>query len=155
MLVKVMKSALIGFLDRTGVGLSAEAKRDAQLVLWSAVYPGNGGRHGYHVHQGSVSSCVLYTQTAGATTPITFVDPRGAPPVNDYEQHAKERDFEPQAPFHHNEYFFPEAGDLVCFPSWLVHNVPSHWETQWRVAFAANLQMDGWDPWFRTAVGWS
>ena len=38
------------------------------------------------------------------------------------------------------EYFFPTEGDLVCFPSWLVHNVPSHWETETRVAFAANLQ---------------
>ena len=38
------------------------------------------------------------------------------------------------------EYFFPTEGDLVCFPSWLVHNVPSHWESETRVAFAANLQ---------------
>ncbi|CAE7941345.1 unnamed protein product [Symbiodinium necroappetens] len=154
-LTRVMKGALLGFLNKTGITLP-QGDQGYGLVLWAAVYPGNGGRHGYHVHQGSASSCVLYARVAGASTPISFIDPRGAPPVNDYEQYEKERDFEPQAPFHHNEYFFPTEGDLVCFPSWLVHNVPSHWETETRVAFAANLQGDGaWDSWFHTAVGWS
>mmetsp|Transcript_61300 Transcript_61300/g.143463 ORF Transcript_61300/g.143463 Transcript_61300/m.143463 type:complete len:507 (-) Transcript_61300:65-1585(-) len=154
-LTRVMKGALLGFLEKTGVTMPL-GDTNYGLVLWAAVYPGNGGRHGYHVHQGSASSCVLYARVAGASTPISFIDPRGAPPVNDYEQYEKERDFEPQAPFHHNEYFFPKEGDLVCFPSWLVHNVPSHWESETRVAFAANLQGDGaWDSWFHTAVGWS
>ncbi|CAJ1434109.1 unnamed protein product [Effrenium voratum] len=152
-LTRVMDGALRGFLERTGA--AATEASDYDLVLWAAVYPGNGGRHGYHVHQGSASSCVLYAKVAGASTPISFIDPRGAPPVADYEQYEKERDFEPQAPFHHNEYFFPQPGDLVCFPSWLVHNVPSHWETETRVAFAANLQgRHPWDSWFHTAVAW-
>ncbi|CAE7547359.1 unnamed protein product [Symbiodinium natans] len=154
-LTRVMKGALLGFLNKTGAPVP-QSDQSYGLVLWAAVYPGNGGRHGYHVHQGSASSCVLYARVAGASTPISFIDPRGAPPVNDYEQYEKERDFEPQAPFHHNEYFFPTEGDLVCFPSWLVHNVPSHWESETRVAFAANLQGEGaWDSWFHTAVGWS
>jgi len=156
LLIKLMKQALRGFVTQTGVASVPGDDEDYSTVLWAAVYPGNGGRHGYHVHQGSMSSCVLYLKTAGATTPITFVDPRGAPPVNDYEQHQKERDFEPVAPFHNSEYFFPEAGDIVCFPSWLVHNVPSHWEKEPRVAIAANLQGGGaWDSWHRTAVSWS
>ncbi|CAE8611631.1 unnamed protein product, partial [Polarella glacialis] len=155
-LTRVMKGALKGFLARSGVSQTAVDDEDYRLVLWAAVYPGNGGRHGYHVHQGSISSCVLYTRTAGASTPITFVDPRGAPPVDDYEQFEQERDFEPVAPFHHSEHFFPDAGDLVCFPSWLVHNVPSHFEKTHRVAFAANLQgSSAWDSWHRTAVTWS
>lgn len=154
-LTRVMKGALEGFLDRTGAPLPRQAG-DYGLVLWAAVYPGNGGRHGYHVHQGSASSCVLYARVAGASTPISFIDPRGAPPVEDYEQYEKERDFEPKAPFHHNEYFFPREGDLVCFPSWLVHNVPSHWESETRVAFAANLQGQGaWDSWFHTSTAWT
>jgi len=155
-LTRVMKGALEGFLDRTGASLPKSEAEDYGLVLWAAVYPGNGGRHGYHVHQGSASSCVLYARVAGASTPISFIDPRGAPPVEDYEQYEKERDFEPKAPFHHNEYFFPREGDLVCFPSWLVHNVPSHWETETRVAFAANLQGQGaWDSWFHTSIAWT
>lgn len=156
LLVQLMGRALRRFAEQSGVPPVAGDDEDYHTILWSAVYPGNGGRHGYHVHQGSLTSCVLYLRTAGATTPITFVDPRGAPPVNDYEQHQKERDFEPTAPFHNSEYFFPEAGDLVCFPSWLVHNVPSHWEKTHRVAIAANLQgSDKWDSWLRTVAAYS
>lgn len=156
LLLQLMKGALIQFLNVTGVEARPSDSDEYGTVLWAAVYPGNGGRHGYHVHQGSISSCVIYLQTAGATTPIIFVDPRGAPPVNDYEQYAGERDFEPMAPFHHSEHFFPEVGDIICFPSWLVHTVPSHWEQATRVAFAANLQGTGaWDSWLRTVAGWS
>jgi len=156
LLLRLMSGALKNFLPATGLAPLPGDDQDYATVLWAAVYPGNGGRHGYHVHQNSISSCVLYLRTAGATTPITFVDPRGAPPLDDYERHVKERDWEPVAPFHHSEYFFPEAGDLVCFPSWLVHTVPSHWENTTRVAFAANLQAGKpWDSWHRTVVGWS
>ena len=80
------------------------------MVLWAAVYLSDGGRHGYHVHQGSLSSCVFYARAAAGKTPIMFIDPRGAPPTHDYEQHLGERDFEPIAPFHHNYNFFAEAG---------------------------------------------
>eukprot|EP00913_Durusdinium_trenchii_P021163 g19885.t1 len=82
-LTRVMKGALRGFLERTHVPLPQA--EDYGLVLWAAVYPGNGGRHGYHVHQGSASSCVLYARVAGASTPISFIDPRGAPPVEENE----------------------------------------------------------------------
>lgn len=154
LLRRLIGGALKAFVPKTGLGAEPSDK-DASVILWAAVYPGNGGRHGYHVHQNSVSSCVFYVKTAGATTPISFIDPRGAPPVNDYEQHEEERDFEPVAPFHHPEYIFPEPGDLICFPSWLVHNVPSHWVEEHRVAFAANLQhQSNWDAWHRTAAGW-
>ena len=30
----------------------------------------------------------------------------------------------PEAPFHHQYYFYPKAGDLILFPSFLVHEVP-------------------------------
>jgi len=154
LLMKLMDGILRSFLRQTHTA-PEPSDEDAFVTLWAAVYPGNGGRHGYHVHQNSIVSCVIYLQTAGATTPIIFVDPRGAPPVNDYEQHMKERSFEPEAPFHHSEYLFPEPGDVVCFPSWLVHTVPSHREAKNRVAFAANLeQQDSWDSWHRTATKW-
>eukprot|EP00933_Yihiella_yeosuensis_P007106 TRINITY_DN112010_c0_g1_i1.p1 TRINITY_DN112010_c0_g1~~TRINITY_DN112010_c0_g1_i1.p1 ORF type:complete len:519 (-),score=101.55 TRINITY_DN112010_c0_g1_i1:94-1650(-) len=152
LLVDLMHGALYAFLEKTGVPLRGTDEKQYDLSLWSAVYPGNGGRHGYHVHQSSIASCVLYLQTAGATTPITFLDPRGSPPTDDYEQHEKQRDYEPKAPFHNPEYFFPESGDIVCFPSWLVHNVPAHWEDAHRVAFPANLQgKSDLDAWHRTA----
>merc|ERR1719161_344523 len=149
LLAHLMAEALREYMRQTG--LHPPVHRDEGLVLWAAIYPGDGGRHGYHVHQGSLSSCVFYAKTSGKSGPIVFADPRGAPPVNDYEQHLGERDFEPKAPFHRHEYVFPDQGDIVCFPSWLVHQVPSHWESEPRVAFAANLQAESWDAWHRTA----
>lgn len=65
LLTRVMTAALRGFLERSDVALSKSLREDYGLVLWAAVYPGNGGRHGYHVHQGSASSCVLYARVAG------------------------------------------------------------------------------------------
>lgn len=146
-------AALIAHAEKTGYPLSKKAKEGAHISMWAAVYLEDGGRHGYHVHQGSLSSCVFYAKAPPGKTPIMFIDPRGAPPIHDYEQHLGERDFEPMAPFHHNYHFFAEPGDLVCFPSWLVHRVPSHFENVERVAFPANLQADQyWDTWYRSAT---
>mmetsp|Transcript_112356 Transcript_112356/g.194868 ORF Transcript_112356/g.194868 Transcript_112356/m.194868 type:complete len:473 (+) Transcript_112356:65-1483(+) len=148
-----VKAALFEHASRSGYALGPHERQEAHSVLWAAVYLSDGTRHGYHVHQGSFSSCVFYAQAPPGKTPIMFIDPRGAQPTNDYEQHIGERDYEPTAPFHHNYHFFAEAGDLVCFPSWLVHRVPSHFEQEPRVAFAANLQGDRlWDPWYRSAT---
>uniref|UniRef100_A0A7S0AKS0 Uncharacterized protein n=1 Tax=Pyrodinium bahamense TaxID=73915 RepID=A0A7S0AKS0_9DINO len=147
-----LREALLEHASKTGYPISEEYKKRARVVLWAAVYLSDGGRHGYHVHQSSLSSCVFYARAPPGKTPIMFVDPRGAPPTHDYEQHIGEHDFEPVAPFHHNYHFFAEAGDLVCFPSWLVHRVPSHFEQEPRVAFPANLEGQGWDPWYRSAT---
>jgi len=152
LLRKVQKNALRNFARH--LGLVPPGNRDGDMTLWAAVYPGDGGRHGYHSHQSSLASCVLYCRTPGSRAgPITFLDPRGATPMNDYEQHLGERDFEPTAPFHRSEYLFPEVGDHVCFPSWLIHGVPSHHEDIPRVAFSANLQLNrAWDGFLRTAI---
>lgn len=151
-LLSLMKKALLEHARKTGYELQDD-ERSSHMVMWAAIYLQDGGRHGYHVHQGSLASCVLYVQSPGSKTPIMFIDPRGAPPTHDYEQHLGERDFEPIAPFHHNFQFFAQAGDLVCFPSWLVHRVPSHFEKQARVAFPANLQANSaWDAWYRSST---
>lgn len=148
-----MRKALVAHAAKSGYHLDDTMANTVQTVLWAAVYLDDGGRHGYHVHQGSLSSCVFYAKAPPGKTPIMFIDPRGAPPGNDYEQHLGERDFEPASPFHHNYHFFAEAGDLVCFPSWLVHRVPSHFEETERVAFPANLQNDdAWDAWYRSST---
>eukprot|EP01047_Picozoa_sp_COSAG01_P022033 COSAG01_NODE_1297_length_10848_cov_60.004279_7_plen_84_part_00 len=58
-------------------------------------------------------------------------------------------------PFHRKKYLFPRKGDLICFPSWLVHQVPTvkgdNKKGEARVAFAANMNF--WtniDVWLRT-----
>merc|ERR1712232_966230 len=152
-LADFLQKALVEHATKSGYPIATKDLSKTHMSLWSAVYLEDGGRHGYHVHQSSISSCVFYAKAPPGKTPIMFIDPRGAPPTNDYEQHLGERDFEPTAPFHHNYQFFAEAGDLVCFPSWLVHRVPSHYEDESRVAFPANLQDDAsWDAWYRSAT---
>lgn len=128
------------------------------FVYWMAIYPGKavgalreGGRHGYHAHQDSIVSCVFYVATDALTTPITFLDPRAKNSVDNFERYDKEWDFQPRWPFHESLYIFPDAGDIVCFPSWLIHNVPAHHSASTtRVVMAANLQSRQWDAWART-----
>ena len=84
-------------------------------------------------------------------TPIFFVDPRGKSPVDNYERFNKEWDFQPTWPFVDSLYVFPDGGEIVCFPSWLIHNVPSHFSKKtFRVVLAANLQTSKVDGWFQT-----
>lgn len=153
MLMEFMKHGLHAHAKKTGFELTPEDAKQTNIVLWAAVYLEDGGRHGYHVHQQSYVSCVFYAKAPASATPLVFVDPRGAPPTADYEQHAGEHAFEPMPPFHHHYHHFAEDGDLVCFPSWLVHKVPSHFEAEPRVAFPANLQSNvAWDAWYNSAT---
>merc|ERR1711924_481084 len=109
-----------------------------------------GARHGFHAHQDDLVSCVLYaitgpTKSSPSDTPIGFIDPRGGSPLDDYERHRSEfNDWQPRAPFHQPLYIFPRAWDIVCFPSWLIHFVPTHVsETNvTRAVFAMNLQTE-------------
>lgn len=157
---QLMRASLEEYAKRQGLVTLGSSGADAHVtVLWAAVYPGVregevGGRHGYHTHEFSLASCVLYLKTSGNDSgPIAFIDPRGAAPLDDWERDKTEYDVQPTAPFHRNEYLFPEPGDVVCFPSWLVHSVPSLRKGGTRVVFSANLQaVSNKDSWLRTAV---
>merc|ERR1711972_299797 len=47
--------------------------------------------------------------------------------------------WQPAAPFHQPFYVFPKVGDVVCFPGWLLHFVPSHVQSKVnRVAIPLN-----------------
>lgn len=159
-LKRVVKASLLEYASR--LGLTAPQFADTSeyvATFWANVYPGVssggvGGRLGFHTHPWSLASCVLYLQTdPSPSSPIIFVDPRGANPMDDWERDKTEYDVQPLAPFHQGEHFFPDIGDIFCFPSWLVHLVPTQRSNATRVAFAANLQARRhWDAWFRTAT---
>lgn len=142
--------------DETPLLTREELRGNLSPVVWAAVYPEGdrgGGRHGAHTHQSSVSSCVFYSKVGNTTAPIGFYDPRGAPIHYDYEVHRTEFEWQPEAPFHQPLWLFPEAGDLICFPSWLVHTVPARTDTDtYRVAFPINLQSRLLDTWHMTAT---
>jgi len=61
---------------------------------------------------------------------------------------------EPGAPFYHQYSFFPKSGDMILFPSYLVHRVlpnPSPKAEASRIAFAFNL-FGEFDCWARSNV---
>merc|ERR1712176_1074534 len=94
-------------------------------------------------------------EDVNTTTPLGFLDARGAYVLQDYEKfHTEHSSFQPLAPFHRPYYVFPRPGDMVCFPSYLIHFAPSHTSLlggrKTRVAFPMNLQMrpTKMDSWF-------
>jgi uncharacterized protein (TIGR02466 family) len=161
-LVAVLEEAALDFAFRLSTARDDLVDRETlrqttYSVIWAAVYPEGvrgGGRHGAHAHQATISSCVFYAVTGNTTAPIGFYDPRGAHVHKDYERHMSEFEWQPRAPFHQPLWVFPEAGDLVCFPSWLIHTVPTKLDAStYRVAFPINLQVEGTlDSWHMTAT---
>jgi hypothetical protein len=96
---KVMRAALTEFASRHGLTPprepSAEMHPDMyDVAMWAAVSPADvaGSRHGSHVHEGSLASCVLYMQTVDEPLPLVFVDPRGGQPTRYWEAEKSEHD---------------------------------------------------------------
>ena len=76
----------------------------------------------------------------GAGT-ISFYDPRGMNPF-DYGRDlhgGDDRDPSAYPPFTKKYTFKPKVGDLIVFPSWLVHGVDATESEQARVSFSFNL----------------
>jgi uncharacterized protein (TIGR02466 family) len=138
----------IRMYGRPGTLEHIKSKGELREDFWSAVYIPDTV-HSHHVHQASIVSAVYYSKVGAENTPIVFSDPRGAGPIHNYEQFLGEHDFEPEAPFHQQYNYFPEEGELILFPSWLVHKVPAHKGKDDRVSWpynynSADLNFDAW-----------
>jgi len=144
--------ALHEYVRQVGVDVS---DHELSTDMWAAVYVGHakrGLRHFWHTHAQNIASCVLYSHSDG-TLPIIFADPRGLHPLQDFEQYPGDYDLEPLAPFHHSYTLFPKTGDIICFPSWLVHRVPRAPPGTRRVAFPSNLRTEEFaEAWYSTAT---
>ncbi|CAD7922479.1 unnamed protein product [Amoebophrya sp. A120] len=119
------------------------------------------GQHPVHTHHSGIVSCAVYLRSDGMETPLIFLDPRGKGVFFDYKENNKKSPavpfnagWQPNAPFHQPYYVFPKKGDVVCFPSWLVHQVPPHGkETGYRVGIAFLLMAPNRiDHWFHGAA---
>ena len=138
-----------------------------RFQLWVSVLGGkhaaNTG-HSPHAHTNSVCSGAFYSKTPkGLAAPIVFSDPRGA--WRSLSESAsllateQEEDglwgrlpTQPQAPFHQQYILTPTAGELVVFPSWLVHHVEPQ-DGEERIAWSFNVVAESFmDSWARTAV---
>ena len=83
--------------------------RDRQVDYWAAVHKDHIG-HESHAHENSLVSGVYYARVPSNSGRIVFEDPRGS-----------------LSPFGRLQtYFEPSEGDIVLFPSWLIHKVFMH-----------------------------
>lgn len=114
-------------LNEAVLGEHAGAADDMMIAeAWAVVYQPSG-YHRLHTHPGSAWSGVYYVDTGDlrkGTGLIEFIDPRTA-----------SIGWQPE-PVLAAE---PEAGMLVAFPSWLVHDVSPVVATHDRVCIAFNI----------------
>ncbi|CAJ1460936.1 unnamed protein product, partial [Effrenium voratum] len=133
------------FISKLGIHLSKEEAEDMELVTWAAVYPKKSEpvTHYYHAHQESIVSFVLYVKMPEPVTPLTISDPRGAPPVEDFEWFQDKGDMgvDGDPPFHRPMEFYAEEGDILIFPSFAIHKVPPHIGESTRVVFPTNCHL--------------
>lgn len=91
-----------------------------KVSLWSSIHL-NGTFHQAHHHDGNVISGILYLRTTPNSGKLVFEDPRGSLP-----------------PFGCTHRITPVEGDLILFPSWLVHLVEPTISTAPRISLSFN-----------------
>jgi len=124
-LQKVAQKMCIEHAVRSGAPRHQAAAEIAasKLYIWAAVYT-NGTHHAHHTHEDSICSGVYYSRAENGSSPIFLTDPRGLRHLG-ANKHSSAK-MQPAAPFHHDYAFFPTEGDMVLFPSWLVHHIPAN-----------------------------
>jgi len=109
-LASIFRTAMIQYLQECHQNEAAETLRirpdyEQQLHIWSSVHA-NGSFHSAHHHQDASISGILYITTPPGAGAVVFNDPRGQLP-----------------PFGKSLQIVPKVGELILFPSWLVHSV--------------------------------
>lgn len=94
------------------------------LYAWATVHY-DCISHLPHTHPENALSAVYYVSVPDDAGPIIFSDPRG-----------------PLPPFDNTVTVFPKAGDLLIFPSWLLHQVGPTRGLQERISIAFNIPGD-------------
>jgi hypothetical protein len=95
-----------------------------EVIYWVSIHA-NGTYHQSHHHKGSAISGVFYVSVPNGAGSITFEDPRGSLP-----------------PFGKIIKIIPAEGDLILFPSWLVHRVDPTLSTDPRISLSFNIGTD-------------
>eukprot|EP00927_Polykrikos_kofoidii_P019160 TRINITY_DN18927_c0_g1_i2.p1 TRINITY_DN18927_c0_g1~~TRINITY_DN18927_c0_g1_i2.p1 ORF type:complete len:866 (+),score=133.13 TRINITY_DN18927_c0_g1_i2:64-2661(+) len=144
--------------------LSIDDLQQLDLSIWASVThtaddadrgPSSGAMGlAFHDHPLALLSGVFYAQAGGVTveerTPTVFADPRGTSAFRYTSRRPQARrqrtrsvpedvPLEPTAPFHRLAYAHASDGQMLIFPSWVVHGVPPHVGKMPRVVFAFNL----------------
>tara|TARA_R100001129_G_scaffold175220_1_gene148143 strand:- start:247 stop:897 length:651 start_codon:yes stop_codon:yes gene_type:complete len=94
--------------------------------------------HRAHNHGSFIWSGIYYIQTDEKAAPLIFSNT-----IGDYRQHWPS--MLPISKGEYNEYaesqkvIMPKEGQLILFPSWMIHSVPQHLDNEDRVNIAFNI----------------
>ena len=130
-LASIFRTAMIQYLQECHQNAAAEALRirpdyEQNMHIWSSVHA-NGSFHSAHHHQDASISGILYITTPPGSGAVVFNDPRGQLP-----------------PFGKSLQIVPKVGELIMFPSWLVHSVLPTMSTQSRISVSFNY-LGSWE----------
>lgn len=122
-LMDIMNEATDTYLGELGVPHETVLRRshDVSQDAWATVHSHNVF-HAAHLHEDSLVSGVYYLKLPPNSGPIAFYDARG-----------------PHPPFDNDLSVNPRHGDIVLFPSWLVHQVMPTTGTSTRMSIAVNF----------------
>lgn len=119
------------YLDNTPAMQAIEAKMASptfdpaqSMSIWSSVH-GNGSYHASHHHKNSLLSGIFYVNAPPHSGAVVFEDPRG-----------------PLPPFGRSLHITPQAGELILFPSWLMHQVLPSMTIEPRISVSFNYNGD-------------
>lgn len=107
---------------------------------WTSVHR-HGQGHKPHTHGDSLLSAVYYAKVPHDAGAFVAYDPRGVGPFEHSRELFGGDDARPASipPFRKHFRFQPREGDLIVFPSWLVHGVEGTKSSSERVSFSFNL----------------
>jgi len=118
----VLSDTVDYYLALVGKDAKYVTERSRDVDYWAAVHKDHIG-HESHAHENSLVSGVYYARVPSNSGRIVFEDPRGS-----------------LSPFGRLQtYFEPSEGDIVLFPSWLIHKVSPTPGTDMRLSIPFNV----------------
>eukprot|EP01113_Clastostelium_recurvatum_P046852 TRINITY_DN8270_c0_g1_i1.p1 TRINITY_DN8270_c0_g1~~TRINITY_DN8270_c0_g1_i1.p1 ORF type:complete len:306 (-),score=93.03 TRINITY_DN8270_c0_g1_i1:22-939(-) len=122
----IFLAAASTYFGALGQGDLTELPKTHSIFCW-ATYQQNCMSHLPHTHPYQLISGVYYSKVPEGAGSIVFEDPRG-----------------PLPPFENRIIYHPKEGDLIVFPSWLLHQVTPTQGKDVRVSFSCNIPGE-WD----------
>jgi uncharacterized protein (TIGR02466 family) len=118
------------------LGIAKEHIDNLRLgVMWANVNTKHS-QHSAHIHPNAYYSGVYYVKAPKNSGKIIFTDPKNS--IRSFELTPSERGKHSDAMVRQIE-VEPEAGMLLLFPSWLVHEVQQHFIDDERISISFNI----------------
>ena len=123
---KTLEEAGDQFVKRTDRRPFQGAQGGQYLWYWASVYK-KGDQHGTHNHPNSLLAGSYYVQTGPESAPILMESPWVTSIMHD------------TLPMEQSYFRVkPQSGDMIIFPSWLMHRVPVQESDEERVVISLN-----------------